>query len=124
MGNVCQQQEKKRYKIADPVSSLTTQQRQKKNENEKPVHEGVILGLSVIENKIISCSDDKTIAVSPWINSSPLQKTTEKFNEICHLKGHNRAVNRVVGFENNSHSLMCWSASRDLSLRCVSYYYN
>ena len=81
---------------------------------ERPRHQGSILGLSCIEDKLISCSDDNNLVVS---------SATASNEKITQLVGHKRAVNRVVGFEHGlkSGKFMCWSVSRDLSLRCVSF---
>ena len=81
--------------------------------DERPRHQGSILGLSCVEDKLISCSDDNTLVIS---------SATASNGTISQLVGHKRAVNRVVGFEKGlkSGKFMCWSASRDLSLRCVS----
>ena len=84
---------------------------------EKSRHAGSILALATIDDKIITCSDDKTIAVSKWMRTdeNPLQST-----EISSLIGHTRAVNRVATFSTFAGNPMCWTASRDLSIRCVS----
>ena len=84
---------------------------------EKSRHAGSILGLATIDDKIITCSDDKNIAVSKWLRTgeNPLQST-----EISYLIGHTRAVNRVAAFNTIAGNPMCWTASRDLSIRCVS----
>lgn len=105
MGN-CQDSN---YKAPNSISEAYLPEREK---HLKCRHVGAILNLSSIDDKIISCSDDKAIAVSGW-------DLDGKGNQhISYLTGHTKAVNRVVGFKNSSNDLMCWSASRDLSIRC------
>ena len=90
---------------SQPTSGSTT---------DSPRHKGSILGTSCIDDRLISCSDDNTLIVS-----SAGTKGTGPFTQLI---GHKRAVNRVVGFKHPSNGTsMCWSASRDLSIRCVRH---
>ena len=74
------------------------------------IHEGSILGLAyATPNKLLTCSDDKRIAVVDTI-----QLLTNKSYTPNYLLGHTKAVNRIITTESNA-----WSASRDLSLRMV-----
>ena len=102
------------YKSSSSTPSKTGLQSPPPIPDERPRHQGSILGLSCIEDKLITCSDDNTLVVS---------SATASNGTTSQLVGHKRAVNRVVGFEHGlkSGKLMCWSASRDLSLRCVSF---
>lgn len=104
MGN-CQDSN---YKV--PNLKLGANLREKDKHLEKSRHAGAILNLSLIDDKVISCSDDKIIAVSGW--------NFDGKQHVSYLTGHSRAVNRVAGFKNSSNDLMCWSASRDLSIKC------
>lgn len=80
---------------------------------------GAILGLSSIAGKLLTCSDDKTVAVSLWNYPSPLH-TSPNHEGVSILTGHKKAVNRVTAFKDTNGNLKCWTASRDLSLKCVS----
>ena len=86
---------------------------------EKSRQLGAILGLSSISGKLLTCSDDKTVAVSQWNYPSPLH-TSPKREGVSILTGHTKAVNRVTAFKDINGNLKCWTASRDLSLKCVS----
>lgn len=76
------------------------------------LHEGSILSVSFVSNnKIITCGDDKCICVT-----DPALLNNENYLPSI-LKGHTKAVNRLVHFEN-----FIWSASRDLSIKLVTNY--
>ncbi len=80
------------------------------------IHDGSILGIASHGNIIASCSDDKTVAISDRQFLQGDQKS-HSYSPL-HLKGHEKAVNRVH-FDSNSSIL--YSASRDLSLRLVIF---
>lgn len=82
---------------------------------------GAILGLSSIAGKLLTCSDDKTVAVSLWNYPSPLHTSPDR-EGVSILTGHTKAVNRVSAFKDTNGNLKCWTASRDLSLKCVSLF--
>ena len=85
-------------------------------------HQGSILDLCRIGNTLISCSDDNTIGVSEWNNLSGGGSLLGNATQLSHLTGHTRAVNRLSASRiNNNTTPICWSASRDLSIRCVSF---
>lgn len=86
---------------------------------EKPRHLGSILGLSSIDEQIFSCSDDKSVVVSSWDYASHSKNVNES-RDLTILRGHSRAVNCVTSFRDLSGSYKCWTASRDLSVKCVS----
>ncbi len=76
------------------------------------VHHGSILGLSIMNGNLGIASDDKEISVH---EISQLVAGVE--NGGLYLKGHEKAVNRLVFTQDGK----LWSASRDLSLRMVRY---
>ncbi len=76
------------------------------------VHHGSILGLSIKNGNLGIASDDKEISVH---EISQLVAGVE--NGGLYLKGHEKAVNRLVFTQDGK----LWSASRDLSLRMVRY---
>lgn len=84
----------------------------------KSRHAGSILGIATIDDKIITCGDDKAIAVSKWAST---KENSLQSAGISYLSGHSRAVNRVAIFHTVAGNPMCWTASRDLSIRCVSH---
>lgn len=88
------------------------------NEIEKHRHSGSILGLSSTDEQIFSCSDDKSIAVSPWGHASRSKSIKEPEN-LTILRGHSRAVNCVSSFKDISGRSKCWTVSRDLSVKLV-----
>ena len=98
------------YKVSKKSTALT------ERTVEKSRHAGSILGLATISNQIITCSDDKTIGVSKF---DLLDKSTISSKAVRYHTGHERAINRVVAFENSSGNPSCWTASRDLSIKCV-----
>lgn len=111
MGN-CQDNN---YRISEQKPSDGAKKAESKPERSR--HSGAILGLTIVGDQIISCSDDKTIAISKW---TPRSKRTDSYDEISYLTGHSRAVNRVAASRSSSQDSVCWTASRDLSIRCVS----
>ena len=80
------------------------------NDSNITIHQGSILGLCyATENRLLTCSDDKNIAIVGLDNILD-DNYVPKF-----LIGHSKAVNRVI-----SSNSWAWSASRDLSLKFVS----
>lgn len=66
------------------------------------LHDGSIANISSYSNKLITCSDDKRIALFDWdLSDKPF-----------YINGHTKTVNRVCGTNN-----FIWSTSRDLSIR-------
>lgn len=92
------------YNLESP-SALQAQQ------YDAAIHQSSILGISSFEARIASCGDDNTIALS---NVNHLVKNDQSIPPQV-LKGHEKAVNRVI-----FHNKCLFSASRDLSLRIVS----
>jgi WD40 repeat protein len=75
------------------------------------IHQGPVLGIDIdSENKeIVSCSDDKTIALFSVDRSEQLKPR--------YCIGHKKAVNKVKLTKD-----AIWSCSRDLSIRKVTKY--
>jgi WD40 repeat protein len=103
------------YKIPNP-GSVDDKSR---SDQEKLRHTGSILGLSSIGEQIFSCSDDKSVVVSSWDYASNTKSANEP-RDLTILRGHSRAVNCVTSFRDLSGFSKCWTASRDLSVKCVS----
>jgi WD40 repeat protein len=107
MGN-CQSETKKNYEekkrnveiVEEPVSEVA-------------VHEDSVLGVSCYNGVVASCSADKTIAITDFSSF-----TSRKLKPPIVLSGHTKAVNRIVFHTNSSH---LYSASRDLSIKLVSF---
>ena len=105
------------YKLPGPKSLCDSNDSGDKLEISR--QSGAILGLSSIAGKLLTCSDDKTVAVSLWNYPSPLH-TSPNHEGVSILTGHKKAVNRVTAFKDTNGNLKCWTASRDLTLKCVS----
>jgi len=74
------------------------------------VHTGGVLDMIYCnQTRVISCGDDNVIASFIWDNVASCNDSSTQY-----LRGHSRAVNRVV-YSNVTNTL--WSCSRDLSLR-------
>ena len=98
MGNIIGKRNKKSY----DVSSNETSTRSISN-HVSAIHSGGILGMTQLsDNEVVTCSDDKTIAI---FNVD--QKQIRQY-----LKGHTKAVNRVIS---DGHYI--WSCSRDLCVK-------
>ncbi len=78
------------------------------------VHAGSVLHVASSalfpEGGVLSCSDDKTLALTQWPQNAdiPLETAPNR------LRGHSKAVNRLCMDGTRGHA---WSASRDLSAR-------
>ena len=68
------------------------------------IHDGSIANICAFKNHLVSCSEDKRVALFDWdLPDAPK-----------YFIGHTKAVNRVFGSQS-----FIWSASRDLSIRQV-----
>jgi hypothetical protein len=117
MGNLCERN-KSTYEASETTKGAPREKAAPRDDSlDGPRHEGSVLGLAAIGDKLISCADDKLLAVSSWIKDGKIPPK----KSCAYLKGHGKAVNRVVAFTDASGTALSWSASRDLSIRCVSH---